>query len=267
MSTLRPVAVITGASAGIGAALARVFARDGHELVLVARREDRLRALADEIAATGAPRPVVIAADLLKPGIARVIGDALAAHGVEPQFVVNNAGFGLVGAASTLDHDEQLQMIDLNVRALTELSLAFVDSLARHRGGLLNIGSMAGFLPGPGMAVYYATKAYVLSFSEALHSELKPLGIRVTVLCPGPVPTEFADRAGLSKDALGPSFLVQSADHVAEAGYRGLMDGRRTVVPGAINKFITFLIRVTPRSLILSFVDYRQKRRRSARST
>ncbi len=267
MSTLRPVAVITGASAGIGAALARVFARNRHELVLVARREDRLRALADEIAATGAPRPVVIAADLLKPGIARVIGDALAAHGVEPQFVVNNAGFGLVGAASTLDHDEQLQMIDLNVRALTELSLAFVDSLARHRGGLLNIGSMAGFLPGPGMAVYYATKAYVLSFSEALHSELKPLGIRVTVLCPGPVPTEFADRAGLSKNALGPSFLVQSADHVAEVGYRGLMEGRRTVVPGAINKLITLLIRVIPRSLILSFVDYRQKRRRSARST
>ena len=232
MSKLRPVAVITGASAGIGAALARVFARDRHELVLVARREDKLRALADEIAATGAPRPIVIAADLLKPGIARVIGDALAAQGVEPQFVVNNAGFGLVGAASTLDHDEQLQMIDLNVRALTELSLAFVDSLARHRGGLLNIGSMAGFLPGPRMAVYYATKAYVLSFSEALHSELKPLGIRVTVLCPGPVPTEFADRAGLSKNALGPSFLVQSADHVAEAGYRGLMDGRRTVVPG-----------------------------------
>lgn len=267
MSTLRPVAVITGASAGIGAALARVFARNRHELVLVARREDRLRTLADEIAATGAPRPVVIAADLLKPGIARVIGDALAAHGVEPQFVVNNAGFGLVGAASTLDHDEQLQMIDLNVRALTELSLAFVDCLARHRGGLLNIGSMAGFLPGPGMAVYYATKAYVLSFSEALHSELKPLGIRVTVLCPGPVPTEFADRAGLSKNALGPSFLVQSADHVAEVGYRGLMEGRRTVVPGAINKLITLLIRVIPRSLILSFVDYRQKRRRSARST
>jgi uncharacterized protein len=165
MSNLRPVAVITGASAGIGAALARVFALDGHELVLVARREDRLRALADEIAATGAPRPIVIAADLLKPGIARVIGDALAAQGVEPQFVVNNAGFGLVGAASTLDHDEQLRMIDLNVRALTELSLAFVESLARHRGGLLNIGSVAGFLPGPGMAVYYATKAYVLSFS------------------------------------------------------------------------------------------------------
>jgi hypothetical protein len=106
-------------------------------------------------------------------------------------------GFGVVGLARSLDRDEQLQMIDLNVRALTELSLAFVDSLARHRGGLLNVGSMAGFLPGPGMAIYYATKAYVLSFTEALHSELKPLGIRVAVLCPGPVLTEFAERAGL----------------------------------------------------------------------
>src|SRR6476469_7176337 len=208
MSSLRPVAVITGASAGIGAELARVFARDRHELVLVARREDRLRALADEIAATGAPRPIVVAADLLKPGIARVIGDALTAQGVEPQFVVNNAGLGLVGAASTLDRDEQLQMIDLNVRALTELSLAFVDSLARHRGGVLNVGSMAGFLPGPGMAVYYASKAYVLSFTEALHSELGPRGIRVAVLCPGPVATEFAERACI-RDGLAPSILTQ----------------------------------------------------------
>ena len=250
MSNLRPVAVITGASAGIGAELARVFARDRHELVLVARREDRLRGLADEIASTGAPRPIVVAADLLKPGIARVIGDALTAQGVEPQFVVNNAGFGLVGAASTLDHEEQLQMIDLNVRALTELSLAFVDSLARHRGGLLNIGSMAGFLPGPGMAVYYATKAYVLSFSEALHSELKPRGIRVTVLCPGPVPTEFADRAGLSKSAMGPSFLIQSAEQVAEAGYRGLMRGTRVIIPGVMNRMVPVITRLLPRGIM-----------------
>src|SRR6476660_4195532 len=266
MSNLRPVAVITGASAGIGAELARVFARDRHELVLIARREDRLRGLADEIASTGAPRPIVVAADLLKPGIARVIGDALTAQGVEPQFVVNNAGFGLVGAASTLDRDEQLQMIDLNVRALTELSLAFVYSLARHRGGLLNIGSMAGFLPGPGMAVYYATKAYVLSFSEALHSELKPRGIRVTVLCPGPVPTEFAERAGI-RDGLAPNILTQSADFVAEAGYRGLMAGHRTIVPGLINKLVTMLIRMIPRSWLLRLVDWRQSRRRSARRT
>jgi short-subunit dehydrogenase len=258
--------VITGASAGIGVALARVFARNGHALALVARREDRLRALADEIAATGAPKPIVIVADLAAPGAARAIGEALAAEGAEPQFMVNNAGFGMVGLASARDRDEQLAMIDVNVRALTALSLAFIDSLERHRGGLLNIGSMAGFLPGPGMAVYYASKAYVLSFSEALHSELKSRGVRVTVLCPGPVPTEFAARAGLSS-GLAPGLLTQSAERVAEAGYRGLMRGDRMVVPGLANKLVTILIRIVPRRLLLRMVDSRQSRRRSAQRT
>ena len=240
-------------------ALARVFARHGHELALIARRQERLNALADEIASSGARRPVVIAADLLIPGVAHLIGERLAALGAEPQFVVNNAGFGLVGLASARDRDAQLQMIDLNVRVLTELSLAFVDSLARHSGGLLNVGSMAGFLPGPGMAVYYASKAYVLSFTEALHSELKPRGIRVSVLCPGPV-SEFGDRAGLSKRSMqGP--LSQSADYVAVAGYRGLMQDQRTIVPGMFNKLITFFIRIIPRRLVLAFVDHRQRRR------
>jgi len=263
---LRPVAVITGASAGIGMALARVFARNGHDLALIARREDRLHALADEIAATGARRPIVIAADLLKPDVASLIREALAAHRAEPQFVVNNAGFGLVGSVSKLDRDEQLQMIDLNVRALTEMSLAFVDSLARHRGGLLNIGSMAGFLPGPGMAVYYATKAYVLSLTEALHSELEPRRIRVAVLCPGPVPTEFGARAGL-KRGMTPSVLTQSAEAVAEIGYRGLMDNRRVIVPSVANKLIAILIHIIPRRWILGFVDWRQSHRRSAQRT
>lgn len=266
MSGLRPVTVITGASAGIGVALARVFARHGHELALVARREDRLRTLADEIAANGARRPIVIADDLARPGSAERIGEALAAQGAEPQYVVNNAGFGLVGLAATRDRDEQLAMIDVNVRALAELSLGFVDSLARHRGGLLNVGSVAGFLPGPGMAVYYATKAYVLSFSEALHSELRLRGVRVTVLCPGPVPTEFAARAGV-KGGLAAGFLTRSAEQVAEAGYRGLMQGRRTVVPGLPNKLLTLAIRVVPRRLLLRVVDARQSRRRSARAT
>lgn len=266
MSELRPMTVITGASAGIGVALARIFARHGHALALVARREDRLRQLADEIAATGAPRPLVIVADVTRAGAAARIGEALAAGGAEPQYVVNNAGFGLVGVASSLDRDEQLAMIDLNVRALTDLSLAFLDSLARHRGGILNVGSMAGFLPGPGMAVYYATKAYVLSFSEALHSELKSRGISVTVLCPGPVPTEFAARAGIS-GGLAPGMLTQTAESVAAAGYHGLMAGRRTVVPGLANKLITFVIRVVPRRLLLRLVDSRQSRRRSAQRT
>ncbi len=267
MSDLRPVTVITGASAGIGAALARVFARNGHALALVARREDRLRELADAIAAAGGIRPLVIVADLQRGDTVRVIGDALAAQGAEPQFMVNNAGFGLVGAAATLDREEQLAMIDLNMRTLAELSLAFVGSLARHRGGILNVGSMAGFLPGPGMTVYYATKAFVVSFSEALHSELKSHGVRVTVLCPGPVPTEFAQRAGISSGGMAPDILTLSAEEVAEAGYRGLMRGRRTVVPGLVNKAVVTAIRFVPRSLLLALVDARQRRRRRAPRT
>jgi uncharacterized protein len=266
MSNLRPVTVITGASSGIGAALARVFARNGHELALVARRADRLHALADEIAATGAKRPIVIMADLAQANAARQIGEALGTLGAEPQFVINNAGFGMVGLASERDRAEQLAMIDVNVRALTELSLAFIDSLERHRGGVLNVGSMAGFLPGPGMAVYYATKAYVLSFSEALHSELKSRGVRVTVLCPGPVPTEFAARAGV-KGSLAPDFLSQSPERVAELGYRGLMRGQRVVIPGLTNKLVTFLIRIVPRRALLAVVDSRQSRRGPAQKS
>ena len=206
----------------------------------------------------------MIVADLQQRDAARLIGDALAAQGAEPQFMVNNAGFGLVGTAAALDRNEQLAMIDLNMRALTELSLAFVDSLARHRGGILNVGSVAGFLPGPGMAVYYATKAYVLSFSEALHSELKARGVRVSVLCPGPVPTEFAVRAGVKGRSLAPDFLSQSAEDVAEAGYRGLMQGRRMIIPGLLNKLLVLLIKLFPRRLVMGVGDRRQSRRRPA---
>jgi short-subunit dehydrogenase len=159
---MRPVTLITGASAGIGE-LARVFAEHGHELALVARREHRLLELAEEIAAAGRPRPTVLSVDLERPGAASLLAAEFNARGLEPANVVNNAGFGLVGQAARLDRNEQLAMIDLNVRALTELSLAFVDSLARHRAGILNVASLAAFLPRPGMAVYYASKAYVLS--------------------------------------------------------------------------------------------------------
>ena len=152
------------------------------------------------------------------------------------------------------------------MRALTDLSLAFVDSLARHRGGLLNVGSMAGFLPGPGMAVYYATKAYVLSFCEALHSEFKARGVRVTVLCPGPVPTEFGARAGI-KRAIGNNLLTQSAEDVAEAGYRGLMRGQRVVVPGVANRLVTVAIRAVPRGVLLRSIAALQRGRRSAPDT
>jgi len=226
MAQLRPITLITGASTGIGAALARVFAAHRHEVVLVARREQLLTKLADDIVATGGTRPLVLRADVARIDASRRIAEAMEAMGVEPDNVVNNAGFGLVGQAASLDRSEQLAMIDLNVRALTDLSLAFTGSLERRQGGILNVASVASFLPGPGMAVYYASKAYVLSFSEALHQELAPKGVRVTALCPGPVPTEFQARAG-DKTMRYPRMLVRTAERVATEGYLGLQEGRR----------------------------------------
>jgi uncharacterized protein len=257
----RPITLITGASAGIGAALAHEFAAHGHELVLVARREHALGALADAIAAKGANRPTVLRADLARADAVQGIAEALDQRGLEPDVVVNNAAFGLLGAADQLDRTEQLAMIDLNVRALTDLSLAFIDSLKRRRGGILNMASIAAFMPGPGMAVYYATKAYVLSFSEALHRELKPKGVRVTVLCPGPVPTGFQARAGMSDDAL-PRILTRSAEQVARDGYRGLVQGRRVVVPGSANRVVTTAVRFTPHRILLDLIARQQRGRR-----
>jgi hypothetical protein len=263
---MKPVTLITGASSGIGAELARVFAERGHELALVARREDRLNALAHQIAATGRPRPTLITVDLeRRDGITR-IAEELAAAGLEPAHIVNNAGFGLVGSAANLDRDEQLAMIDVNIRALTELSLAFVDSLARHRGGILNVASVAAFLPGPGMAVYYASKAYVLSFSEALHRELAGRGIRVTALCPGPVPTEFQARAGL-REGSAEQILSLPAERVARDAYRAFMRGRRVVVAGFGNKLATTLMRFAPHALLLAIVDGHTRGRGAARGS
>ena len=179
------VTLITGASAGIGTELARIFASNGHRVALVARRADRLTALANEIAAAGGVAPIVIPCDLGQTDAGDKIAAALAAEGVELEYLVNNAGYGLFGNAIKLSCADQLGIIAVNIRALTDLSLRFSDHLIRNRGGILNVGSIAGFLPGPGMAVYYASKAYVLSFTEGLRCELAPRGVRVTVLCPG----------------------------------------------------------------------------------
>src|SRR5262247_2248363 len=184
MSNLRPITLITGASAGIGAALASVFAEHGHELVLAARRAAELSAVADKIAQAGhaaAARPHVLPIDLAQRGASDHIAEA-----------------------ARLDRAMQLAMIELNVRTLTDLSLRFIDSLARHGGGILNVASLGAFVPGPSMAVYHASKAYALSLSEALHQELGPKGIKVTVLCPGPVKTEFQARSGMD-ESLYPS--------------------------------------------------------------
>ena len=261
---MTPVAVITGASAGIGADLARVFAANGHALALVARREERLRELADEIAAAGGAKPLVLPLDLARRDASSALRTALADSNCEPQYIVNNAGFGLIGRAAELDRTQQLEMIDLNARALLDLSLAFVDSLERHRGGILNVASVAGVMPGPGSAVYYASKAFALSFSEALHHELKPRGVRVTCLCPGPVSTEFQSRAGITESR--PNWLIDvAAARVASDGYRGLMRGKRVVVPGLVPKLLFALVpRIIPKKVLLAQLEARQLKRRAS---
>lgn len=255
------VALITGASAGIGTELARVFASRGHRVALVARRADRLTALAAEITAAGGAAPIVIPCDLTQTGASDRIAEALTAAGVEVEYVVNNAGFGVFGKAIQRDRADQLDIITVNIRALTDLSLRFADQLIRHRGGLLNIGSIAGFLPGPGMAVYYASKAYVLSFTEAMRAELAPRGVRVTVVCPGPVPSEFQARAGFAPGFDSAILNVMPAD-VARQAYDGLMANKRAVLPGLGIKIVPFLLRLFPRSFILAAVGRFQLRKR-----
>jgi uncharacterized protein len=248
-----PIALITGASAGIGAAFARLLAEHGHECALAARRAEQLTRVADTIAAAGHKRPHIIALDLAeRDGPARLAGE-LTARGLEPAVVVNNAGFGLRGPAADLDRAEQLAMIDLNVRTLTALSLMFVDSLKRHGGGLINIASLSGFFPGPGMAVYFAGKAFVRSFSEAIAHELGRQGVRVTCICPGPVPTEFQARAGLRDQSQ--LLLSRSAEQIAREGYDAFMRGQHVIVPGIPNRVAGALPRFMPRALVLRAVE------------
>jgi short-subunit dehydrogenase len=264
MSIFKPVTVVTGASGGIGEALARVFAKNGHEVALVARREKEMILLSTELAVSCKYKPHVITADLQRSDAPARIAHELLGRGLEPAIVVNNAGFGLHGEAAELDRAEQLAMIDLNVRALTDLSLRWLDGIVRHKGGILNVASVAGFLPGPGMAVYYASKGYVLSFTEALSRELEPQGVRVTVLCPGPVLTEFQMRAGLDTKR-PPRLLGRTVDEVAQAGYAGFMARKRVVIPGFGNKVVSFLPRLLPRGLVVRAIDsYQQGRGRRA---
>ncbi|WP_018406977.1 SDR family NAD(P)-dependent oxidoreductase [Methylocystis rosea] len=259
----RPVAVITGASDGIGAALARIFAANGHELAIVARRGDRLEALADEIAADGAVRPLPIELDLTTEGAVDSLSERLGAAGLTPRFLVNNAGFGLMGRAIELDAAEQLAIVDLNLRVLTALTLRFLPAIVAAKGGVLNVASVAAFMPGPGFAVYYATKAYVRSFSEALSQELKPLGVKVACLCPGPVQTGFQERAGMDLSgfmtAIKPAMLPSA--EVARQGYEGLMAGKRVIVPGLVNRMFVWAAAATPRALLLPLLASAQQRR------
>jgi short-subunit dehydrogenase len=224
----------------------------------VARRQRELTDLAEEIASKGARRPIVVAVDLAERGaVARIVAE-LKSRDREPGYLINNAGFGLVGPSTVLDRGQQLAMIDVNVRALTELTLTFVESIVSYRGGILNVASIVSFMPGPGMAVYYASKAFVLSFSEALHSELSRRGVRVTALCPGPVATGFQSRAGIRAGTGGETTIVAlPARRVAEIGYDALMRGKRVVVAGFGNKIVVFFMRYLPHALLMPMIRTR----------
>lgn len=254
--------MITGASAGIGAELAKVCAANGHALALVARDGDKMKVLAQAIGVSGGRAPLVIPLDLAAPGATDRLAAALAQANVTPDILINNAGYGLLGPASALDPAAQLGIVDLNVRSLTELTLRFLPELIANRGRILNVASVAAFLPGPGMAIYYASKAYVLSFSQALSQELKRKGVSVTALCPGPVQTGFGARAGTSKDMAGGAMLVEAED-VARRGYRAMMAGKRVEVPGLLNKIVVALSPVIPRALTLPALARIQMSRRA----
>ena len=243
-------AVVTGASSGLGEEFARLFAADGIDLILVARRRDRLDALAGELREARKVTVHVIAADLAAPDeVERVVREAQALP-TEVEFLVNNAGLGNVGPFAESQLDRQLVMVDVNVRALVRLTHAFLPGmLARRRGRVLNIGSTAGLQPGPFSAVYYATKAFVNSFSEALSSELKGTGVTATVSLPGATATEFASVAGSGGTRLFRSGVMSSREVAAEA-YRAMHQGTPFVVHGWRNRVLGFSVRLGPRSMI-----------------
>jgi short-subunit dehydrogenase len=245
--------VVTGGSSGIGYELAKRFARDGHRLVLVARDEERLSRAAAELEAFG-ERPTTIASDLARPSAPFELARQLEQAGSTVDVLVNNAGFGLHGPFVDADVEAVLDVVRVNVLALTCLTRLFLPGmLERGQGHVLNLASTAAYFPGPFMDVYYASKAYVLSFSEGLANELRGTGVRVTALCPPATETGFAARAGASSSRLF-RVGVMDAAAVADAGYRGLLRGRTVVVPGLFARLQTFSSRLAPRGVLANVV-------------
>ena len=252
----RPLALVTGASSGIGVELARELARDGHDLVLTARTVMPMENLAAELAAWGAAS-VIIPVDLSEPSGAAALASAIEARGLTVEVLVNNAGLGAVGRFDQADPVRISEMVQVNIVALTELTrLLLPGMVARGRGLVMLVGSTAGFQPGPGMAVYFATKAYVLSLGEALAYELRRTGVGVTVLCPGATATNFFTVAGANNTIMAGRFrrMMRAAD-VARLGCRGLAAGRRVVITGVMNKLLAFAGRFAPHRISLPVTD------------
>jgi short-subunit dehydrogenase len=251
-NTSRPLALVTGASSGIGADLARELARHGHDLVLTARRAPQLEALAAELRALGAAA-TVMTKDLSVPGAARELAAAVESAGMTIDVLVNNAGFGDVGAFVHEDPDRVDAMLQLNVAALTALTRAILPGMvARKRGRIMFVASTAAFQPGPNMATYCATKAYVLSLGEAIARELRGTGVTLTTLCPGATVTGFAAESGAESLPLFTSQLVpkMTAAEVARAGYDAMMRGKPVLVTGFVNKVVAFSGPVFPRFIV-----------------
>lgn len=255
--------LITGASSGIGLELARLFAHDGYDLVLVARSLDKLDRLGAELAQRHGIRSHSVGADLAAPDAPGAIVETLRQTAVRVDVLVNNAGYGIYGPFATTDLRSELDLLQVNIVALTHLTKLLVpEMLARGAGRILNVASTAGFQPSPFLAVYAASKAYVLSFSEALGEELAGTGVTVTTLCPGPTVTGFQARAGMEGVRLFRGPLLMDAAPVARAGYEGLMRGRRLVVPGVGNKLLMESVRFAPRRLVTKIARFIQARPR-----
>ncbi len=262
MARKEQTALVTGASAGIGRELARLAAIDGHDLVLVARRRERLEELASELVAAHGVAVTVIAADLSDRGAPADIADRLRAAGTPVDVLINNAGFGSCGRFSEADLEREMAMLDLNVRAVMQLTHLFLpEMLVRKRGRILNLASVAGFVPGPYMATYYASKAFVLSFTEALASELRGTGVTATASCPGPTHTEFGVVARSVDTNLFRRGAADAAP-VARHAYRAMMEGKVVAIPGFMNKLSAQATRLAPRALLRGVVAYLNRKRK-----
>jgi uncharacterized protein len=253
------IALITGASGGIGKGLAEEFAQNGYHVILAARSVNKLQALADDLSKKYKVSALPIAADLEAVDGAAKLYAEIQSRGLRISALVNNAGYGLYGEFKDSKLDGELKMMQLNMNALVTLSKLFMPDLIATRGKLLNVASTAAFQPGPYMAVYYATKAFVLSFSEAIASELVGTGVTVTALCPGPTASGFQDKAAMHDSALVKGKRLPTADEVAAAGYQALQRGQRVYIPGIMNWLMAQSVRFTPRNMVTWLVKQMSK--------